>query len=93
MQFSVPDLNLKSIRQVDNLPIKGSYKGKPVRQVLFFDHEEKCMMLSDSSSSPRFENLFCFERDGHTVWTAPLPSTHDAFVAIRLEPKGLLAQL
>jgi hypothetical protein len=87
MQFSFPGLNLA-------LSGRGTYKGKPVKDALFFEHEEKCVILldPDSSSLQRFENLFCIASDGYVVWTAPLPDTHhDAFVAVRVSERGFIA--
>jgi hypothetical protein len=81
--FKAPDLTLEAAAQEDrHVLMRGTYKGIPVKKAAILEDGAKCLVLLDPFScldQGAFKNLFCVDREGHTVWIAPLPETHDRF--------------
>jgi hypothetical protein len=44
----------------------------------------------DANAQSAFENLLWIDRLGRPVWTAKLPTSPDAFAAVRSTPDGLV---
>jgi outer membrane protein assembly factor BamB len=53
----------------------------------------RCVILLayDGSADPAFNNLFCIDTHGHRVWIAPLPVSHDRYVAMTFADHRVVA--
>jgi hypothetical protein len=92
--FSAPALEFSVIQEADGLlNWHGLYRGKKVKTALPVEQGAKCILLLDPDAclSGAFDNLFCIDRGGSVVWTAPLPTSRDAFVEMNLGSDGLHA--
>jgi hypothetical protein len=91
--FAVEAARFTAFRAADGSMRWSDYDGKKVRAAFPSADGARCIILLARGewAKPRFENLFCVDRDGKTIWTAPLPGTHDSFVEARMEPAGLHA--
>jgi hypothetical protein len=95
MMFSAPDLTLDARTEEDG-PVytRGLYKGIPIAKAAVLEGEMRCLVLLDPHNRPeqrRFQNLFCISCNGETIWTAPLPETHDAYAYFRLSGERIMA--
>lgn len=71
---------------------EGAYHGLPVSVAIPLSRERCIILLSpESSTEPTFENLLCVTARGDLVWQAKLPSSHDAYVNVRLEDGCVIA--
>jgi outer membrane protein assembly factor BamB len=91
--FAVEAARFTAFRAADGSMRWSDYDGKKVQSAFPSADGARCIILwdGDACAKPRFENLFCVDRNGKTIWTAPLPDTHDFFVEARMEPDGLHA--
>jgi hypothetical protein len=93
--FSAPAQEFSVIQEADGtLKWHGLYRGKKVKNALPIEQGAKCILLLDPDAclSGAFNNLFCIDRRGSVVWTAPLPTSHDdTFVEMNLGNDGLHA--
>lgn len=76
-----------------SLSWQGDYEGMPVIALLAVKSNAVWIVLLEPSATkqPTFENLLCIAGDGHLIWKAELPSTHDCFVEVQDGPDGLIA--
>jgi outer membrane protein assembly factor BamB len=72
----------------------GQYNNTPIKCVIAIDNGNRCILLldPDASTRPAFENLFCIDKNGNTIWTAKLPTSPDVFVEIIPTSDGVLAK-
>jgi hypothetical protein len=91
--FSVQARLFAVFRDTDGSLRWSDFDGKKVNAAFPSDDGMRCILLleRDSTTKPRFENLFCVDRDGARLWTATLPDTRDRFVVARMEADGLHA--
>ena len=91
--FAIESRLFAVFRDADGSLRWSDYDGQKVRAAFPSSDGMRCNILLDpnATTKPRFENLFCVDRDGKMVWTAPLPQANDTFVDAQLEPDGLHA--
>jgi hypothetical protein len=91
--FSIERKLFAVFRDVDGFTTCSEYDGKKVRASFPSDDRMRCVLLldPDATEKPRFENLFCVDGEGNTLWTGKLPQTHDRFISAHMEPDGLHA--
>jgi hypothetical protein len=91
--FSIQSRLFAVFRDADGSTHWSDYDGKKVSTAFPSDDGTRCVVLLDRvvPVKPRFENLFCVDRDGKTIWTAELPNTHDRYVEAKMESDGLHA--
>ena len=91
--FSIQSQLFAVFRDADGSTHWSDYDGKKVRAAFPADDGTRCVVLLDPEvpSKARFENLFCVDRDGKTMWTAELPNTHDRYMEAQLKSDGLHA--
>jgi hypothetical protein len=91
--FSIEARLFAVFRDSDGSIHWSDYDGMKVSGAFPADDGTRCIVLLDSdvTMKPRFENLFCVDRQGKTVWIAELPNTHDRFVQAEMKPDGLHA--
>lgn len=70
----------------------GSYEGIPVRTAIPLNEGRRWIILLDPDADLRsaFENLLCIDQNGVLVWKAKLPTSSDVFVAVAVDPEGIL---
>jgi hypothetical protein len=71
----------------------GHYNGVAIQSAIPIDDGKRCILLLDPDADQRsaFENLLCIDQKGDIVWTAELPTSSDAFVAIAPSKEGIWA--
>ncbi len=91
--FSIQSQLFAVFRESDGSIHWSDYDGKKVKAAIPSDDGSRCVLLLARypTSKPRFENLFCVDRSGKTIWIGKLPETHDLFVQAHMEPDGLHA--
>jgi hypothetical protein len=91
--FSIQSRLFAVFRDADGSTHWSDYDGKKVSTAFPSDDGTRCVVLShpDALVKTRFENLFCVDRDGKTVWTAELQDKHDRYVDANMESDGLHA--
>lgn len=70
----------------------GDYQGIPVKDALPVADGFLLLLDPDASEARRFHNLVRVSSEGRLLWTAPLPTDPDTFVAIRVEGDCAVAQ-
>ncbi len=91
--FGIQSQLFAVFRHSDGSITWSDYDGRRVEAAFPTDDGAHCILLLalHPAAHPRFENLFCVDREGKGVWTAKLPNTHDYFVHAHMEPDGLHA--
>jgi hypothetical protein len=91
--FAVKSKQFAVFRDADGWVTWSDYDGNKVMAVFPLEGGSRCVVLlhPDALEKARFENLFCVDHDGKTVWTAELPETHDRYMDARMESDGLHA--
>ena len=93
--FSIQPLLFAVFRDADGSIHWSEYDGKKVRAAFPSADGDRCIVLLDyeASRKARFENLFCVDTSGKTIWTAELPHAdyHDSFVEAEMAQDGLHA--
>jgi hypothetical protein len=91
--FAIKSRLFAVFRDADGSITWSDYDGQKVKAAFPSSDGMRCNILldPDATRKPRFENLFCVDRDGKTVWIATLPLTDDTFVGAEMGPDGLRA--
>jgi hypothetical protein len=69
----------------------GLYNGIAIKTAVPIEHGERCVLLLDPDASPKnvFENLFCIDPSGRSIWIAHLPSVPDRFLDLAVTSEGM----
>ena len=91
--FAIQSRLFAVFRDFDGTLHWSDYGGQKVKAAFPSADGTRCVILLDPdvTMKPRFENLFCVDEDDKTIWTAPLPDTHDTFLDAKSEGDGLHA--